>query len=186
MTNNKNEQMYRALELHRVGYSYRDIAKELHVSRQTISNWIKKASDEYLAMIPEQVGFIIHDQLQDLEWSKNEARKAWEASKKEKTIEEVGDKGDKIVTQSQYGDPRLLSQYMNAIDMILKIVGGYNIDRHREELLNQLDEIKQLIKSGHVTEWQAAQMFPEFKNEVLANTISNLTEDQYEKIKHGQ
>jgi hypothetical protein len=124
------EQLDRAVELQRKGWTHERISRDLGIARETVSRALSKHNRRVLARLVKRTEEEKACQLQRLEWAIEQASEAWERSKEDaESITETTKTGLKAGSESstkiegQCGDPRLLKEFRGALADIRKILG---------------------------------------------------------------
>lgn len=115
------------------GQSQADIGKEIGVSQQQVSKYLRKLQAAWLARLGEGLESVKGRELARLDRLEREYWRAWERSQQdaETVKQKVNGKGETAKVQAekstkgQSGDPRYLQGIMGCIEMRVKIVGGF-------------------------------------------------------------
>lgn len=137
------EKVKKAWDLHVCGYYQAEIAEQLGVCQQTVSEWIKETQDIFIAHFADDIENVKREQISMLMMIYREAIDSW---KKSKILGPYGEHPN-----NQYGDSKYLTVALNALGEIRKIMGanepikyefkGIDVKKLSAEELQRITEI---------------------------------------------
>jgi predicted transcriptional regulator len=144
----RQQQIATVESLYLSGHSQVDIGRQIGVSQQQVSKYLRKLQAAWLARRGENLESVKGRELARLDRLEREYWQAWERSQQDAEIvkQKVNGKGDGAKVQAektskgQAGDPRFLQGIMACIETRLKIVGGFaptKVDLTWKEALEQ-------------------------------------------------
>lgn len=155
----------KASELRLEGASLREIGEELGVSYETVRLDLKPFDEAAAKKIMSNREMAMLEQLRDLQFAADEAKKAWALSLEdsEKTITKKSVRfGDDItlVTEIQTGDPGHIRNLVKTVDVRSKLLGLYQAEPNPEkpELTDAEKLIAEQIKEARA---KHAAQFPQ-------------------------
>jgi predicted DNA-binding protein YlxM (UPF0122 family) len=118
----RHEKIKKAWDLHVRGYYQAEIAEQLGVCQQTVSEWIKETEDIFIAHFANDIENVKREQVTMLMFLYREAIDSWEKSKA------VGPYGENL--NNQYGDSKYIVAALSALGEIRKIMGANSATKY--------------------------------------------------------
>lgn len=146
-------------ELYLQGMSLGDISTKLQISLSTISRYLTKAREEWLANAAETVELIIAKELARIDAVERAAWVGWNRSLRTSLSTSDGPHGVTTTRQKQNGDPRFLVVIQKCTEQRAKLLG---LDRPTDESSTQLGVIEVIIESK--AQLKSIVGYQEFKN----------------------
>ena len=133
-----------ACRMKRCGMSYREIAKVLGCSHETVHRLVQEGIAAYKAEGKQDAGEMIEAMIADLLKSSQELWIQWERSKQDKcriTKKTIGRKKETTeMTEGSRGDPRYMAEFRANMESIARLRGVFSSDDEEQDVFEEYRE----------------------------------------------